>query len=263
MKQIWLKITTKTFLCFVSVRHSKNVDAIDKFIVQLYFQVSSSSVSKEMTYSMYNIVFFNRSLAYRFAKSMHMSLLQTDETPLYPNRPLDGAVGIEAITLSQTANDEVKFRIILKSAHPQQKTFRDVYVPRVQSWARRTLAKRYAKRLRKAIIVIKRNVKKWVKNKQIFDEQARKRKKKNRKKKARKKMIQKVNRIQAFWRKRKFRKENLYMTKFAIEVLKFNRTIDTVIEKLKPHYDEIIEKLQDICRQVRQKSISCSLWKLW
>ena len=125
----------------------------------------------------------------------------------------------------------------------------------MQSWARRTLAKRYAKRLRKAIIVIKRNVKKWVKNKQIFDEQARKRKKKNRKKKARKKMIRKVNRIQAFWRKRKFRKENLYMTKFAIEVLKFNRTIDTVIEKLKPHYDEIIQKLQDICRQVRQKSI--------
>ena len=138
-----------------------------------------------------------------------MSLLQTDETPLVPNRPLDGAVGIEAITLSQTANDEVKFRIILKSAYPQQKTFRDVYLPRVQSWARRRLAKRYAKRLKKAITVIKRNVKKWVKKKQIFEEQARRRKKKNRKKKARKKMIRKVNRIQAFWRKRKFRKENL------------------------------------------------------
>ena len=68
-------------------------------------------------------------------------------------------------------------------------------------------------------------------------------------------MIRKVNRIQAFWRKRKFRKENLYMTKFAIEILALNASIDAIIEKLKPHYDELIEKLQVICRRVRQKSI--------
>ena len=91
MKQIWLKITTKTFLCFISVRNSKGVDAIDKFIVQLYFQVSSGSLSKEMNYSLYNIVFFNRALAYRFAKSMHMSLLQSDDIPLVLNKPIDGA----------------------------------------------------------------------------------------------------------------------------------------------------------------------------
>ena len=164
MKQIWIKVKTKGIcMLYISTTWQQNMDPADKYIVQLYFQVSSSSVSKEANLFSVQHSFFQTSLAYRFAKSMHMSLLKSDDIPLVPNKPLDGAVGIEAITLSQTANDEVKFRIILKSAYPQQKTFRDVYVPRVQSWARRTLARRYAKRFEKAIIIIKRYVKKWVK----------------------------------------------------------------------------------------------------
>ena len=123
------------------------------------------------------------SLAYRFCKSLCKSLMVSDLYPLLPNKPIDGSVGIEAITLSQTANDEIKFRIVMKSAYPQQKYIRNHQIPKIQSLMRLKLIQLYIKKLKRSCNIIQRYMKMYIKKKAILEETAKKKRKKKKKKK--------------------------------------------------------------------------------
>ena len=286
LKQIWTKIETKQFISFISIREQQNnnnnnnntkvakhvtyktnnKDNVRKrYIVDIYFCVSSANNNtnnakknkddnNDSTYSLYNIVFLKSSLAYRFCKSLCKSLMVSDLYPLLPNKPIDGSVGIEAITLSQTANDEIKFRIVMKSAYPQQKYIRNHQIPKIQSLMRLKLIQLYIKKLKRSCNIIQRYMKMYIKKKAILEETAKKKRKKKKKKKDRKKKLKHIKKIQKFWRKYKFKNDNRYITTFSLEILEFNISVDAIISKLKPHYDEIIDKVSAICKRVREKS---------
>ena len=100
LRQVWCRLQSDRWSCFASVR------AAPHNVAEIYFRTAD----EKQTW-LYIIGFLTRDFAFRFLKAF-CSEVSADPSSLSTSRPIDGSLGIEVMSLSQSDNEGMKFRII-------------------------------------------------------------------------------------------------------------------------------------------------------
>ena len=245
MRQVWCRVEDPaSWTCYVSIKEAP------RNVLDIYFRRKG----KRREVFLYTIVFLTRNFAFRFLKSFCSTAGKHPHT-FSVNQPLDGSLGIEVMSLAQTDNEDKKMRVVEKSAFVQQAGLRNRLIPLVQTRVRGYLARRAAKRRVAAALVIHRTMARF--RVLLRRKQASAAKKGNRKKRKKTKLRRRksVLKLQQWYRRRLLKLGTRYCAQFGQNMEQYTSSIDFVISKLRPHYDEVISRITEVVRRVRPNAV--------
>eukprot|EP00505_MAST-04D_sp_SCG-Rhode-Island_P002588 Stramenopile-MAST_4_protein_2588 len=248
LRQVWCQLQSDSWGCLASIR------AAPQDVVEIYFRTTD-----EKQAWLYTIGFLTRDFAFRFLKAF-CSEVSADPSSLSVNQPIDGSLGIDVMSLSQSDNEGMKFRVIEKSAYAtRQKRLREVLLPRVQKYVRMRRCKNVLDEQRRARqVIVRAMLRFWGARTQETGQtdQSRTKKKKKLKKKGKLMRRRMATRLQAWYRSRVVQRRRASYCAFGRDMEQYVSSVDFFVAKLRTHYDEIIARVTSAVRRVRPHAVA-------